>query len=288
MSYDEWKNEKLAQNAGGDLMATAGKTSTQRFADIGTAPVRPRAKDFDSHEELEAARAIYKIRREEFKAKRGQLVDDIVAAPSHGYETKEKVLAWAERRGVAVADNVFDAVDPRVIDVAVSTNDALMSKYPEVVRMYENVGSKYSMGIAPDVDGVFMEANGGLQFGRGLTSDYRKAVESVVDNYTRGAYSEELGRDLTQVVRGEGSLATSVTHEFGHNLDASIRERLDIVSGEAAQYERELVDLTRKFTTSDYATVNDVEAFAEGFAEMECNPASAYAKAFAEFLARWR
>lgn len=253
--------------------------------DIGTAPVRPRASDFDDPDELDAARSAYRADREAFESRRQELVDEIASQPGHGYGTREEVMSWADRRGVTVTEEVLDAVDSRTMDEIVDVSDRLMEKYPEVLQSFESVGGKYVIGLSDDRS-VFMEAGGGLKLNPSYFPDYRSAVDHVVDGYTHASYSEQVGRDLAEMVRGDGTFRTSVTHEFGHNLDSTIRYGLDI--GDVSAYRSDLMDLTRGYTTSEYAMVNELEAFAEGFAEMECNPTSEYARAFAEFLRRWR
>lgn len=253
--------------------------------DIGTAPVRPRASDFDDPDELDAARSAYRADREAFESRRQELVDEIASQPGHGYGTREEVTAWADRRGVTVTEEVLDAVDSRTMDEIVDVSDRLMGKYPEVLQSFESVGGRYVIGLSDDRS-VFMEAWGGLKLNPSYFPDYRSAVDHVVDGYTHASYSERAGRDLAEIVRGDGTFRTSVTHEFGHNLDSTIRYNLDI--GGVSAYRSDLMDLTRRYTTSEYAMVNDLEAFAEGFAEMECNPTSEYARAFADFLRRWR
>ena len=98
------------------------------------------------------------------------------------------------------------------------------------------------------------------------------------------------------MVRGDYSPRTTITHEFGHNLDWAIRQKRfnyfaeDVADVDMASfkiYEQELQDLTEKYTTSDYSLFNSDEAFAEGFAEYECNPNSEYGRVFGAFLKRW-
>jgi SPP1 gp7 family putative phage head morphogenesis protein len=284
MTYEEWR-EQARRRMEGEQVGEPPVARGYMAPDIGTAPVRPRASDFDDADELAAARSAYRENRDAFESRRQALVDEIASQPGHGYGTREEVLAWADRRGVTMTEEVLSAVDSRTMDEIVDVSERLMKKYPEVLQSFESVGGRYVIGLSDDPS-VFMEAWGGLKLNLSYFPDYRSAVDHVVDGYTHASYSEQVGRNLAEMVRGDGTFRTSVTHEFGHNLDSTIRYGLDIEGVSA--YRSDLMDLTRRYTTSEYAMVNDLEAFAEGFAEMECNPTSDYARAFADFLRRWR
>ena len=251
--------------------------------DIGTEPVRPRKSDYDSDEALEAARAAYRKDREKFEAEKAALVDDIASKPSHGYDTKEKAQAWAEKRGVHILDDVFTSVDPKALDMVIDTNERLMAKYPEVLESYKADGGRYEINLGSD---HAMDANGGVNLNPSIFRDYKTVVENSIDGYTRVSYNDDVGRDLTSSVRGDGTPRTAVTHEFGHNVEGALRKK--IADEDYGRYQKELNELTRKHTTSEYSLFNSDEAFAEGFAEMECNPNSAYGKAFREFYDRWK
>ena len=252
--------------------------------DIGTAPQRPRQEDFSSYDEYLEARSAYRQARRDFADRKEALIEEIAARPAHGFETEAAVREWADRVGVEVTDGVFRSIDPRVLDDAVYTLDSLMAKYPQVAESFTKLGSKFRISVSDDRS-VFMEAHGGLAVNPSMASTYRDAVERVVEGYTNVTRNDAVGRDLLWQVRGEGTLRTVVTHEFGHNLDSAIRDDLSV--DQIAEYHRELAGLTRAHTVSDYSTVNTDEAFAEGFAEYTCNPGSEYAKAFGEFLRRW-
>lgn len=297
MTYDEWKagkavsREESYENQAyrvsaqwqGNIAAEA--VSTPLVPDIGMAPQRPRRADYASSDELDAARETYRAERDEFNRRREELVQSIVDMPAHGYETREGAIAWAERRGVSIANDVFEHVDARALDEAIDVIDALMDKYPEVLRSFDEFGGRFGIRLSDDRS-VFMEAGGGLNFNPEYFRSYRDAVDYVVGGYTSPSRNEWLDRNLSELVRGDGTFRTSVTHEFGHNLDSSIRFNLS--EGQYRTYMEELVELTKKYTTSEYSLVNEFEAFAEGFAEMECNPNSEYGRAFYEFLTKWR
>ena len=266
--------------------------------DIGTMPQRPRQEDFGSYDEYLEARSAYRQARRDFTDRRQALIEEIVDRPAHGFETEEAVREWADRVGVEVTDDVFRSVDPRVLDDVVHALDPLMAEYPQVSDRFARFGSKFRISVSDSRD-LFMEAYGGLAVNPSATSDYRDAIGQVVEGYTNVTRNDAVGRDLRWQVRGEGTLRTVVTHEFGHNLDSAVQDRFVTYgpSGDPTdfvldhdglrRYERELMDLTRAHTVSDYSMTNSSEAFAEGFAEYACNPGSEYAKAFGEFLRRW-
>lgn len=302
MTYDEWKDAKAVsrdESYANDWGRVSGDWYAQRAADalsepqaigfvaedIGTAPTRPKRADYASTDELEDARIAYRAERAEFDERREALIDNIASQPGRGYGTEQAAREWAENRGVLIQDAVFAKVDARALDEAIDVIDGLFDKYPEVQRAFSEHGARYGIRVSDDRS-VFMEAGGGLQFNPAYFGNYRDAVSFCVDGYTSASYNDWVGRPLASMVRGDGTFRTSVTHEFGHNLDSAIREGLDM--GRYSEYSRELVELTKKFTTSEYSLVNELEAFAEGFAEMECNPTSGYARAFSEFLTKWR
>lgn len=267
-----------------DTSETSEAADTWRPEDIGTMPQRPRQEDFSDYDEYLEARTAYRQSRREFTDRKESLIDEITARPSHGFDTEASVREWAGRAGVDVMDDVFRSVDIRVVDDAVHTLDSLMSQYPQVTESFDRYGSRFRISVSHD-SGVFMEARGGLAINPSMTSDYRDAITHVVDGYTNSTYSDAVGRDLLWQVRGDGTLQTIVTHEFGHNLDSAIRDSMD--TDQILQYNRELAELTRAHTVSEYSLTNTDEAFAEAFAEYVCNPSSKYAEAFGEFLKRW-
>lgn len=266
--------------------------------DIGTAPQRPRQEDFGSYDEYLEARSAYRQARRDFADRKEAMIEEIVARPAHGFETEAAVREWAGRVGVDVTDDVFRSIDARVLDDAVYTLDSLFGEYPQVQGMFSKFGSKFRIAVE-EFNDAFMEADGGLRINPMEASTYRDALTRTVDGYTNVTRNDAVGRDLLWQVRGEGTLRTVVTHEFGHNLDSAVQERFVTYgpSGDPtdftldhdglSQYNRELMDLTRAHTVSDYSMTNESEAFAEGFAEYACNPDSEYAKAFGEFLRRW-
>ena len=277
--YRRWKGEE--------------KRSGTKVEDIGTYPKRPRRSDYTSDSEYEAARDAYRDARREFGSLKEKLVDELSSQPGHGYGTRDAASAWAGARGVRISDEVLEAADPRLLDEIVHVNDSLMSKYPEVLESYSRAGSKYEVYVAERGLGYFMEANDGLGLNPAFMGSYREAVEMTVDMYTESEMNEFVGRELTLTVRGDGTFRTPLAHEFGHNVDTALRDRFydgEELVDEAGlrRYESELMQLTRRHSTSEYSMSNVYEAFAEGFAEMECNPTSKYAKEFGAFFRRWR
>lgn len=279
-SYEEWKEgqRELALRSSYD--------------DIGPGPQRPKAKDFTSDEELDAARKKYRADREEYIERKEQLIQQLASEPAHGYQSKEAALRWAKGRNVKIREEVFETVDMRALDEIIHVTDELFDKYSIVLTDFKMFDSQFVIQLLEEGNYNFMEAAGGLQLSRSLFTSYEEVCREVVRGYTTEVYNEVVGRTLRGRVRGDGSFKTAVTHEFGHNLDRSIKFKRfyageDIDFAAYNEYEKELKELTMRHTTSDYSLVNSDEMFAEGFAEMECNPESEYGQAFATFLARW-
>lgn len=311
MTYDEWKKAKAVsreesyKNLSNILSGfwndadkqTSGNMEawpTSAVEDIGTGPIRPMRGDFDSRDEYLAARDEYRTARDEFEERKQKLIDEIVSLPDHGYTSDEAILEWAKANGVVVSDSAMSDVDRRVLDEAISALDGLLSKYPQVNGWYGKYGKSFTIGTDA-YSGEFMEASGGLNISTRYNGSYRSSVQTIVDGYTTQTYNEQLGRNLRFQVRGDGTLGTTVTHEFGHNLEHAISEKFvthdqygDVTfTDDWDKFTKELREITAKHTTSEYSLTNHDEAFAEGFAEYERSPESDYAKAFGEFLRRW-
>lgn len=282
--YDMWKHpEKYEQES---------ERAQFSVDDIGTRPIRPKRADYQNEDELQAVREKYRKDRDEFDAKKEKLIKQLEDRPINGYGAREAVQSWAKSRGVVIESDVFEKIDKRTISEIVETTDRLFDKYPIVLRDKKASGEGYTIRFGSDKESYFMESSGGLNLNPSFFGTRTATVQFTVDGYTEERYNEYVGRNLRGIVRGDGTFATQVTHEFGHNVDEAIRfsrfyEGEDIDFENYNKYSQELRQLTIKYSTSEYSLVNDNEAFAEGFAEMECNPNSEYAKAFRSFLDRW-
>lgn len=263
--------------------------------DIGTKPTRPRRDDYETYEEYVAARAEGRRRRHEFQERLDSLVGEIASMPTTGYDSVEAVAEWAAERGIEVDRRFYEIVDPREMDCIVSTLDALMDEYPQVLEMFERAGVRFRIGTDP-IAWAEMDASGGLNVSEMAARSYEDAIRGFVSQYSVEEYNEQVGRNLRGLARGNGTLQTEVSHEFGHNLDQAIRDKFVSVGKDGdedldfdlfRQYDRELVELTLRHSTSAYSLTNTLEAFAEGFAEYSTNPDSEYGAAFGRFLRRW-
>lgn len=280
--YDMWKHpEKYV-----------GSTTESAVEDIGTQPVRPKRSDYADDAEYQAAREKYRSDRDDFARRKAELVSELESSSPGKFTDRQAVKTWANTRGIAVDPSVLDKVDSRTIDEIVTTTDRLLDKYPIVMEDKRASGGGYAIRFGDPAESYFMEASGGLNLNPTWFDSRRKTVEFVVDRYTDESYNEGVERNLRGMVRGDGTYGSAVTHEFGHNVDEAIRWKRfysgdDIDHDGLNRYKSELIDLTKDYTVSEYALTNVDEAFAEGFAEMECNPSSEYAKAFSDFLKRW-
>lgn len=288
------RNERAAETTG-KKKERPRPSPARPVSDIGTKPMRPRRDDYETYEEYVAARAEGRRRRHEFQERLDGLVDEIAGMPTAGYDSVEAVAEWAAERGIEIDSRFYEVVDPREMDCIVSTLDTLMDEYPQVLEMFERVGVRFRIGTDP-IAWAEMDASGGLNVSEMAARSYEDAIRGFVSQYSVEEYNEQVGRNLRGLARGNGTLQTEVSHEFGHNLDGAIREQFvsvgkdgyeDIDFDRLFRYRRELAELTRRHTTSSYALTNDLEAFAEGFAEYSTNPNSEYGAAFGEFLRRW-
>ena len=123
--------------------------------------------------------------------------------------------------------------------------------------------------------GTLASAGHGFSFGR-LFSNYENVLHEYLEAITSGSQ-----------VRGDGTIAGLFRHEFGHELDTTIRMSMYGDLEKRKSYMSDIRSLYGKFGMSEYATVNEEEMFAEAFAEYESGSDSEFAKAFGELLGRW-
>jgi hypothetical protein len=113
-------------------------------------------------------------------------------------------------------------------------------------------------------------------------------------------------------VRGDGTFSTFIRHEYGHNVQGYIENKISTkyhnnvddwrrnfssfnefqeaqkaYREERHRYESELRSLANLSGSSEYSNTNINELFAEGFAEYSSGGTTEFGKAFGEFLKRW-
>ena len=203
------------------------------------------------------------------------------------YTTAEDVQKWAASRNVMLEGNVENAIDKRLFDDVLNTLDEMFERFPEV-KEQQDAMRLWSLNFTND-GSYFAEASGGLNLG----SFFKRADMAYGDVIS--------GHASGYMTMGDGTLKTTIRHEYGHNADWYCRQKFSTLnstydwktSGKLErrmrareQYDKELVEITMKHG-SEYSRTNTLEAFAEGFAEYTSNPTSEYGKAFGEFFNRW-
>lgn len=262
------------------------EAETKTAMDIGKEPERPRKYDFASEEEYRTAREEYKAAKEEWTNSVDEVKQEWLEQDRQ-YRTQEDFATWAESADVDVEKSFYDHVDPRLYDEIVSVESEMFERFPEV-KEYQDAFRKWELRYEDTMD-FLMEAKAGLSFGSTF-SNAEYIYDSVIREQANG-----------YLAMGDGTLKTTIRHEYGHSADGYCRSKFttldstyqDKVSGKTERrfearrnYESELISITKKHG-SEYSMTNTAEAFAEGFAEYTSNPKSEYGKAFGEFFERW-
>ena len=262
------------------------EAETKTAMDIGKEPERPRKYDFASEEEYKTAREEYKAAKEEWTNSVDEVKQEWLEQDRQ-YRTQEDFATWAESADVDVEKSFYDHVDPRLYDEIVSVESEMFERFPEV-KEYQDAFRKWELRYEDTMD-FLMEAKAGLSFGSTF-SNAEYIYGSVIREQANG-----------YLAMGDGTLKTTIRHEYGHSADSYCRSKFttldstyqDKVSGKTERrfearrnYESELISITKKHG-SEYSMTNTAEAFAEGFAEYTSNPKSEYGKAFGEFFERW-
>lgn len=235
-------------------------------------PIRPKKKDYGTEEEYLKAREKYKADKQEYEKKISDVVNSNLSR-KRKYESVESLKNWAKRKGIKVDDSI-GMVDIRAFDDYIRTTDKLFSKYPQVLRWYREQGYSYTLDTIGDA-GTLASAGHGFSFGR-LFSNYENVLQEYLEAITSGSQ-----------VRGDGTIAGLFRHEFGHELDNTIRMSIYGDLEKRKAYMSDIRGLYGKSGMSEYATVNEDEMFAEAFAEYESGSDSEFAKAFEKLIGRW-
>ena len=267
-------------------------------------PKRPKIEDYSSEEEYEEAKSKYRFNRRQYRTALANRAEQLANRPRK-YDSLDKASAWGKEHEVDFSGVVDSRTDPRIYDDIIDVYEEMFDKYPEVKEYVESFGHKWTVRTTdedPDKVGDFLfSAGGGLTIGNGW-NDYENEALFCIDGMHPGS------EDPPYLTYGDGTVKTVLRHEFGHEVDGYLRkvacplpdwdrsvhktlEEYKAYEKEAFEkrhrYNEELVKLTLEHAKSDYCKTNEMEAFAEGFAEYTSNPDSDYGKAFGEFLRRW-
>ena len=263
MTYSEWAGLKEKAQV---------QKKYEDVHNLPQKPIRPKKKDYETEEEYLKAREKYKADKEEYEKKISDVVNSNLSR-KRKHESVESLKNWAKSKGIKVDDSI-GAVDVRAFDDYIGTTDKLFAKYPQVLQWYREQGYSYTLDTIGDA-GTLASAGHGFSFGR-LFSNYENVLHEYLEAITSGSQ-----------VRGDGTIAGLFRHEFGHELDTTIRMSMYGDLEKRKSYMSDIRSLYGKFGMSEYATVNEEEMFAEAFAEYESGSDSEFAKAFGELLGRW-
>ena len=263
MTYSEWAGLKEKAQV---------QKKYEDVHNLPQKPIRPKKKDYETEEEYLKAREKYKADKEEYEKKISDVVNSNLSR-KRKHESVESLKNWAKSKGIKVDDSI-GAVDVRAFDDYIGTTDKLFAKYPQVLQWYREQGYSYTLDTIGDA-GTLASAGHGFSFGR-LFSNYENVLHEYLEAITSGSQ-----------VRGDGTIAGLFRHEFGHELDTTIRMSMYGDLEKRKAYMSDIRSLYGKFGMSEYATVNEEEMFAEAFAEYESGSDSEFAKAFGELLGRW-
>ena len=267
-----------------------------------TDPVRPRKSDFKTEEEYYKAREAYNIKREEYNKGIQESIDK--AASVERFATKDQVKSWARSQGITVSDDALEKIDIRAFNESSYALEDLFKRFPEVkhyeVEYFDGTTFKTPFNIGVNDTGL-LSANGGINFNPYSFQDYRLGLLEAFSQQTDGFN-----------VRGDGTFSTFIRHEYGHNVQEYIENKISTkyhsnvddwrknfssfneyqaarkaYIDERHRYEAELRSLANLTGSSEYSNTNNYELFAEGFAEYSSNGTTEFGKAFGEFLKRW-
>lgn len=217
----------------------------------------------------DAQRKAYRAKRDAVSRELDRLADE--AAASAASMSLDEAAALASESGMAIDRESLAPMDGRSVGVLVSTTADLMRKYPLVRNEYERSGGTFLL-TGKAQKGNDADSFGGINLGAAFT-DYRSATRSYMDSASRGI-----------MVNGDGTARSIVRHEFGHELHSALM--LSMPSSSYREMTSAAVSLA-KSRGSEYARTDKYEAFAEGFAEYESNPRSAYGRAFGKLLKKY-
>lgn len=266
-------------------------------------PIRPNKTNFNSYDDYLNARSKYRKEVEKYNSSIDEVVKKAINEKSV-FNSKEQVIEWTNKMGITIDKEVLDVIDLKSFNEVKPTLEEMFSRFPKIksneFEYFDGKKYKFTFNIGLDDDG-FMSANGGFNFNKKYFGNYEQALRTAFDNITT---------DFN--VRGDGTFSTLVRHEFGHDVDSYIRrtiadkyhynvedwrnnfssldEKLDSDKQylkELHQYQSELKSLEKLQGISEYSLTNEMELFAEGFAEYTSDGKTEFGIEFGKFLERW-
>lgn len=260
-------------------------------------PERPASvhrEDFDSDEAYWEAREkhdeeyeAYKIEREAYNEEVNRFIQESI--PEHSMSMDE-FQNWCDDHNIKIYGDISE-VDGRALTAYTERMEKLSKDFPEVMTFRENFPvedqfKKYEFSFENTHDYV-AEASHGFYFGSSGTN-----IENLL---------WEQANAVTEGFRtlGDGTLNQLFDHEFGHNLYNCLRYQYrdwskdlaydDVFSQTTYAMKQDLIkSVFGKEGMSEYATTNDDELYAEAFSAWYGGEQTEFARAFGEFLERWR
>lgn len=257
----------------------------------GKKPVRPNRRDYadgSSDPKYQADKKAYRLEKEKWTEKFDKSVDEYVKKTGEPiFKTREEVKKWADEMDIIVQDELLDFVDLRLFNDVKPVIEQYKKDYPFVFERVFSDGKKYKFELGvEEPNGGLMSAGNGIHFSNTF-KDYKNAVESSAYNIATGFN-----------VYGDGTIKTLLHHEMGHNIDFGLKElqfydewnedgSLKIGGAEKrVKWEREYFKkIYEQDDLSEYGHTNELEMFAEGWADLMCNgKPSKFAKELAKAL----
>lgn len=326
ISYEEWKaqaeeriKEKEDRSENKETIERKEALDPESTTDIYegrsieglTFPERPKRDDFYDengdfdYDGYDSARDEYKREREEVQASLDSAIEASLSRTA--FENYDEVYAWGEKMGMEIDPSVSEQIDIRIFNEIKPTLEEMFDKFPEV--------KDYKMEMQ---DGNLLETPFSIRTENiGIMSAGANSLKLNPDFMSPESYASTLGNQLRnmmdgEMVMGDGTFATAVRHEYGHNvqeyIQGTIRDKYhmtvddwrlyysshdeykkaqDAYHKEMDQFREELMALAGKRGSSNYSNTNDCELFAEAFAEWSSGGTSDFAKGFGELMERW-
>lgn len=168
----------------------------------------------------------------------------------------------------------ISGVDKRLLAKYQERTEYLYSKFPQAIDYRKTYGYKYEFSY--DKTARFSaEASNGFTFGY-EADDAIAFAKSDIESQLSG-----------EAVRGSGAVNRVIDHEYGHNVDHSIRSMFTEYNDDYKEYLRDVRSLYGKSGMSEYATTNEEELFAEAFAAYVGGEKTEFAKGMEKILIKY-
>lgn len=236
-------------------------------------PKRPLRANYKTESEYYDAREAYKAQKEEYE----KLKSEWIKKNTPNKMAESEIAEWIVKNDIFIY-GTLDGIDTSVLRAFFERYESLIKDFPEVkeiaIKLYYN--NKVNVSYTGDIS-YLMEASGGFNFGR-LCSDFARLIDNRIDQITDG-----------YLVAGADGVNGLFDHEFGHNVYTALRYKDNRTTEDRVKMAEDLFkSVSGKNGASEYSYTNDSELFAEGFCAWYGGEDTEFAKAFGEFIKRWR